>query len=152
MKAFLLVLLWVIQLILGWHSYRFHSWTNKLVWCSLPISGKCIYKKTVLWYSYLFPSLWQSETDKMTKMRPFYKFINDRCLKFRENDPNLAVDETMISCFGKTTVSNKFKISLCARDIRCGYLRKIPGILFDSTHTGGRNETNHNVQHRTHGV
>ena len=50
-------------------------------------------------------------------MRSFYKLINDRCFKFRENVPYLAVDEAMIPYFGK----NNSKQRIQNKPVRVGY-------------------------------
>ena len=57
------------------------------------------------------------EGDKMAKVRPFYDKINQRCLKYRANLPNLSVDESMIPYYGR----NNSKQRIHNKPIRVGY-------------------------------
>ena len=73
--------------------------------------------RDILTCLHLCDNLELDKTDKMTKMRPFYNLINERCLKFRENVPHLAVDEAMIAYFGK----NHSKQRIQNKPVRVGY-------------------------------
>ena len=58
-----------------------------------------------------------NNSDKMTKVRPFFNMMNERCLKFRANLPNLSVDEAMLPYFGR----NSSKQRIQNKPVRLGY-------------------------------
>ena len=55
--------------------------------------------------------------DKMAKIIPFYNLINERCLKYRLNNPNLSIDEAMLPYFGR----NSSKKRIQNKPVRVGY-------------------------------
>ncbi len=57
------------------------------------------------------------ESDKMSKVRPFFDMMNKKCLEFRANLPNLSVDEAMIPYFGR----NSCKQRIQNKPVRLGY-------------------------------
>ena len=66
---------------------------------------------------HLADNLTLEKGDKMAKVRPFYRLINERCLQNRVNAPNLSVDEAMLPYFGR----NSSKQRIQNKPVRVGY-------------------------------
>ena len=45
--------------------------------------------------------------DKMTKVRPLYNLINERCLKYSSNLSSICVDESMLPYYGRHSSKQK---------------------------------------------
>ena len=57
------------------------------------------------------------KNDKVAKVYPLYNVMNARCLKFRGNNSNICVDESMIPYYGR----NGCKQRIQNKPIRLGY-------------------------------
>ena len=55
--------------------------------------------------------------DKMTKVRPFYNLINERCLKYSSDLSSICVDESMLPYYGR----HSSKQRIVGKPIRMGY-------------------------------
>ena len=55
--------------------------------------------------------------DKMTKVRPLYNLINERCLKYSSNLSSICVDESMLPYYGR----HSSKQRIVGKPVRMGY-------------------------------
>ena len=55
--------------------------------------------------------------DKMTKVRPLYNLINERCLKYLSNLSSICVDESMLPYYGR----HSSKQRIVGKPVRMGY-------------------------------